>query len=379
MPEYCNGCALRELQEVAEDGFAFCKACKTKLDVGVCSRCAFKNGELDDTCRNCGAAIIDSELMGGGVADANSDSGGRKLKQNNSHDDAPAKKTANTDSTGTPSTDDQIPAWASAFQTQLMQGLTSVVQSELGAVRSDVTQLKSSVQSVSGKADKAIAIAGDARQKADESIRLVEKLREDFQRGNINSSSTLPGSTTALFGGFTDMTKDKAETWLKNKPREFGFDPYTNLYTKGDEFQGVLFAKFSSNQVMQQVIQAIIKNRPKAGKSEIWCKRDRPIEPRTAISALLALRKQLVTWKFAKSSIKIDEESFTMTVGGVSVVTAHVLDHNLSFNWTDETWGKWTELQDSSELKDIMDKANARLQKAAQMSGKGDGKGRADQ
>ena len=175
------------------------------------------------------------------------------------------------------------------------------------------------------------------------------------------------------------MTKDEAETWLKNKLREFGFDPYTNLYTKGDEFQGVLFAKFSSNQVMQQVIQAIIKNRPKAGKNEIWCKRDRPIEPRTAISALLALRKQLVTWKFAKSSIKIDEESFTMTVGGVSVVTAHVLDHNLSFNWTDETWGKWTELQDSSELKDIMDKANARLQKAAQMSGKGDGKGRADQ
>ena len=87
---------------------------------------------------------------------------------------------------------------------------------------------------------------------------------------------------------------------------------------------------------------------------------------------LLSLRWQLGEWGFVKREIEIDDCYTKMMVGGRVVVTVASEGESITFQWMD-AWAQWDDLQKSDELKDLITKSNAILQK----QGKGGGKSKA--
>ena len=106
----------------------------------MCERCNQENGELQDICTACGNTLCDDD-----PSSAREGGGLRKLKAHGSHEEAPAKKVSTAEQLQDKRVEDgadYMPAWASTMQTQLLQGLTSVLQNEIGPVKADVSQLK---------------------------------------------------------------------------------------------------------------------------------------------------------------------------------------------------------------------------------------------
>ena len=146
-----------------------------------------------------------------------------------------------------------------------------------------------------------------------------------------------------------------------------------DTYSKGDEFKGVLFAKYPSAQGAYKVVQKFQRAQAKIGESRVWCKLDRPMEIRAQVSFLLGLRRQLIEWGLKK--IKVKDDDLSMSVGGVPVLTTSVKETSLHIDWKDDTWREWTELVSSNEFKSLVETANEKLSKASTGPLKGKGKG----
>ena len=58
----------------------------------------------------------------------------------------------------------------------------------------------------------------------------------------------------------------------------------------------------------------------------------------------------LVGWGFNKTAVRVHEESLTMTVGSGTVLSvAAGLSAEVQFEWIDQTWAQWQEMQESTE------------------------------
>ena len=161
------------------------------------------------------------------------------------------------------------------------------------------------------------------------------------------------------------MTKEVAEDWLTRKLKELSLPEALNIYHKGEEFQGILFASFQSPEATSKVIEVFNRNKPKVGGKDVRSKKDLPIEIRTPISFLLGLRYQLNRWGFSKKEVKVNEFTRTMGVGDVPVLNVEVRDHKLELTWLDVAWEKWNELQASPEMSEMIRTANEKLQQSA--------------
>ena len=95
-----------------------------------------------------------------------------------------------------------------------------------------------------------------------------------------------------------------------------------------------------------------------------------------ALSFLLGLKRQMINgWGYAKSAVKVDDNTMIMKVGGMEVLRAGVHNQTLCTEWLNKEWQSWEELQSSKKLKELMDKGAKSLYEAFQKRGKGDGKG----
>ena len=72
----------------------------------------------------------------------------------------------------------------------------------------------------------------------------------------------------------------------------------------------------------------------------------------------------------------MDEETFKMSAMGKDVLSVVVKDDEVSMVWLDKTWAEWKELQESPELKELMDVGNLKLRTAMEKGTKGGGKGK---
>ena len=75
-------------------------------------------------------------------------------------------------------------------------------------------------------------------------------------------------------------------------------------------------------------------------------------------------------WGFMKREIEIDEGYTSMKVGPNVVVTLSIQQQKLQCDWLD-TWSQWQDLQNSPELKQLIDRANDMLQKRQAAKGHG--------
>ena len=266
------------------------------------------------------------------------------------------------------------PAWAASLKTEILAGVRGVLQEEMRTVRADVQQLQTQVGKVENTANQAMQVATAAKQMTTELRADVTKMINE----NLNKHETKPAdqTETAVFGGLGSLSFEAAEEWIRRKTREFNLSEPADMYHKGDEFTGVVFAKFPDAQTSQQIVQKMRRSPAKVEEKTIWCKLDRQLEDRTQLAFLLGLRRQLIMWEtYTKREVRVNEEELTMTVGRVLVLSTSIMDGTLKLHWLDDAWNAWTELQESQEVQQLIETANEKFSKAGAMNSKGKGKG----
>ena len=260
----------------------------------------------------------------------------------------------------------QPPAWALSMQQNLLKGLRGVVKEELKPVQEDLEKVK----------DRVAQVEAEVKKKGQINEEKWEQRFKDME----NKLSTInvkvsEDTSTLLFGGLQDMTFNDAEKWVKCKIKEHNLEEPSVVYHKGDDFNGTVFAKFTTEKVADDIAKTI-SNKLKDSEETIWCKKDLPLEKRVPLSFLLGLRRQLIAWGFARSKVRVKEEDNSLSVGGSQVLKASIEANRLRLEWMSQEWKDWKEFVDSSEFNLLMKRAEETLKKAADNKGKGDGKGK---
>ena len=193
-------------------------------------------------------------------------------------------------------------------------------------------------------------------------------------------------SLSMMIGNIPKVTSlDDAKAWLDKHCSSVGVTPPgpTNVYKKGSD-SNLVFVKCQSETHRSTLIQSIkelSKQLRESGPGEastpqLFAKIDLPFDVRTVEAALYSMKKMLVSWNFNPSCVKYDIHSGILTVAGKEIVKVRVQDFALKFTWCDGEWQAWGELQESTEMAEIANKAHVRLEKAkARATNKGKGKG----
>ena len=299
----------------------------------------------------------------------------------------PPTARASGDPSSNRETQEQIPSWAAAFKNDLkmdlLAGVRDVVHTELQCVKQEVSGLRGKVVDVENTACKALQIAEEAKSIAADKTKVITKdevqslVKDSMQSELKQMGGGVRNSTTAVFGGLgKESTLDEAEKWIRNEMTRSGIHPPVDVYMKGDEFAGLMFARFPTNEAMTAAIDTCRHKKMEFKGARVWCNVDRPLTVRAQLKFLLSFKKLLVGWDVAKKpAISVDDELMTVTVTGVEVLKTAVKDNALVLNWMSKEWQEWTDLQTDDEFVKIVADANATLEASADRQSKGKGKG----
>ena len=268
---------------------------------------------------------------------------------------------------------EEPPAWALSMQQNLLKGLRGVVKEELKPVQDDLEKVKKTVAAVEGRVAQV-----EAEVKKNGSVdeeKWEQRIKDMETKLSTINSKVSEDSSTLLFGGLQDMTFSDAEKWIKGKIKENNLEEPGIVYHKGEDFSGIAFATFTSEKVAEDIARKL-SAKLKDGEEAVYCKKDLPLEKRVPLSLLLGLRRQLIDWGFARSKVRVKEESNSLSVGGTQILTAAIDSNRLVIDWKSQDWKEWNDFVGSSEFKKLVEKAEKSLKSATDDKGKGDGKGK---
>ena len=228
----------------------------------------------------------------------------RKLKPSGSHPEAPALKMAATE--------------ADADETmQVNEEEDMDVKDMLKMMMKDMKEVKSMMQENKDIAKEAKEDAASAKESALEAKQAVTDLksamadtksdiqlmqtkmvnRDDIKQliqeeldkrpEGVHMTQETP-SSVAVFGGLHDMTYSAAEEWITHKMKALNIS-VPDMYYKGDDFKGMVFAEFDNEATVKRVVKAMREQRNGTVSEKVWCKPDRPIEVRAPLSVLLGI------------------------------------------------------------------------------------------
>ena len=135
-----------------------------------------------------------------------------------------------------------------------------------------------------------------------------------------------------------------------------------STYIKSEKFQGLLFVKFASVVDRDTAVALLRSGSLKIGESPVWATQDLPVPVRARKLFLMGLRWQLAQWGFWKQEININDDFTCMHIGTKLVIKIANGEGRLLFNWADD-WAQWEELQQSEELRQIIERSQSILQK----------------
>ena len=191
----------------------------------------------------------------------------------------------------------------------------------------------------------------------------------ELEKKSLSAAASRAGPFTAIMGKVPGATTlQEAKDWAEKHFTSKRVPQPVDMYIKGDVYKDIVWVKCGSESHRDQVIASI---RQVTGETRPWADADRPIDERTAKSALLALKRQLVEWGYSSKEVQVDADKQTLSVGGSEVVQAKVQDSSLKMVWSDGEWEKWDVLQAAPELSSIVDGANEKLSRAKDTMGKG--------
>ena len=178
---------------------------------------------------------------------------------------------------------------------------------------------------------------------------------------------------TMVIGGLDALPSlQEATTWLTTKLSALQGPSHIGTYMKSQMFQGLLFAKFR-NSVDRDTAVALLRSAEMQEKGKrVWATQDLPMMQRVQKVFIMGLRWQLGEWGFMKRDMQWDK--FTnLKVGPNVVVTVRISNQKLVCDWSPE-WAQWDDLQNSLELKQLIQRANDKLQHSTASKGSGKSK-----
>jgi hypothetical protein len=209
---------------------------------------------------------------------------------------------------------------------------------------------------------------------------LKQKIEDiEVELGKLKMVACVPkeGPSTALVGAMNDASSgDSAKTWLWGILQKEGIEGVQDVYYKGD-FKGLLWVKFASIEKREVAISKYNSLKSKYNNSEknSYMNPDLPITIRAGISFLNSLKKLMVSWGQNAGSIKWDPDLLTMQISGKDVLRVASDDYKFVLTWVDPSWGKWEELVNDPQFKNLAKEAQDKLTKAQTHIDKGKGKG----
>ena len=214
---------------------------------------------------------------------------------------------------------------------------------------------------------------------------LTQKLKEIEQAMKELQVPGPPGTPThasapiytAVIGGLSAFASlEEAEGWVRKNISDWKLGPPLKVFLKSTEgFQGLLFARFSTPQQMECVVNAFTTKSLKLKENTVWSKPERPLVLRAPINFLFGLKKMLVKWGYTKKDIYVDEELRTLEICKTPVLEASAKEGSLNLDWIVKDFEAWDELHNDSEFMELRKKFNDMLSSANEASKKGAGKG----
>lgn len=192
-----------------------------------------------------------------------------------------------------------------------------------------------------------------------------------------------PLPTAVVEGWPSNTTFGDAKTWSESKFSELKISGMVDIFHKGAVFNGVVFIQSGTAAGRDASVTTMTKAALKynGGGSNIWCYHGRPVDARVVHSFLLSSKRQLVSWEYSTSEVKVDTDKATITVAGKEIATATAKEGTLEVQRLDAAWKEWKELQGSPELaalkRSVAEKLNkARVSQTKSGGKKGGGRGR---
>lgn len=263
-----------------------------------------------------------------------------------------------------------------AISTLLDQKLSPVHQLAKD-LRNDLSSFKASVREEFHSMGLRVAsiekFKHDNCSKIAELEKQVANIKLSLSSGSNTPSANLPHRVidcNIVVGNIPgNLTFEDAKKWLSKHCDNLKIPPPPEVYTKG-EFVGLLFAKCASPTHRDTILASIraASNAAYGNDQRTWAKIDRPFTLRTVESALLAMRRMLISWEYPKSLVQVDMNNSTLKVAGKEIAKVTVDSYNLQVQWMDGEWEKWEELQSSEEMATIQKAAKERLDKAKSFS-----------
>ena len=263
------------------------------------------------------------------------------------------------------------------------------------SVKSDLGRIETTAGQAKMTAEMASAAAEAAGEKVKELGTTVEELKEttvkkddiravveEVVNEKVGKTANLKVTTNrkvAVIGGFGKAeSMQEAKDYIVDKLSKAGVKAPDEMYHKGDEFKGILFARFGDGEAMDTAISTIRSQRLTFKGNLVWCGPDRPLQERVPLGFLLGLKRMLVGkgWEFSKKAVKVEEEDMVIKVGGTRVLQAKVEDQGLAVTWLADDWKNWDDFAKSKEFADLRSKADERLTNVGEGGTKGLGKGK---
>ena len=136
------------------------------------------------------------------------------------------------------------------------------------------------------------------------------------------------------------------------------------------EFNGMLFAKFKSQQLRDWAVGVLGKAKLQHEGAKIWVTKDLPLMEIIERSVLFGMKNLVVEWGVPKSDVWVDADANTVSVEKEMALEAKVNDGVLVVRYGKE----WQEYLKSEAWATIIEKAKSRLE--ILRNGKGTGKGK---
>ena len=257
-----------------------------------------------------------------------------------------------------------------------VEAKTKVAISEaVDPLKSDVHDLKKRIEALEKPGQ---LIIGERGSETDNELRgKVEEIEKTIEVMKASRAKQTHTEIVAVVGGLSGLSGlDEAEQWIKSQTAAMKVPAPLDVYIKGEEYKGTVFAKFAGPEAATSAVSAISKKRPQCKGQQVWAKHDQPIHVRAPLSFLFGLKKLLVSpeWEFPKLSIRVNDETASMEYLGKAILKADVSDGGLKLSWLCDEWSQWHELQVDKDFSDLWQKWNGVLKQAHDRQLKGGGK-----
>ena len=157
-----------------------------------------------------------------------------------------------------------------------------------------------------------------------EQIKNMEAHIAALRQGTSHAEAT-DRECTAVLGGLTALDdEDEAATWLTDKLASMSGPKPRDIFTKGDEFRGIIFAKFADKNQRDDAVSVLRRARCQQDGKDVWAKPDLPFEERTMRHLVFGAKRVMTDWGYDKAGLWADPENGSLSLGGERVMCATI-------------------------------------------------------